>query len=641
MKKRRKIAVFSSNVYEPMLSNIQHGINTAAVDNDIKVIYFASFSDMFSSKVYDQYAKYDEGDTVSFALPDLDDFDGIIRIDSSYGPSTRKKLDEILEKSNVPIINVGGLDKRYINVLNDESRSFAEIVEHVISVHGCRDVYHVAGKKDKYFTHERIAAYKSVLEKYGIPFDEEKIYYGTLWRDCGAASLDYILQQCGKRGKKYPDAIICANDYMAIGVVNECRLRGIQVPGDIIVTGYDGLDAAKQGFPSIPTSEQPFYDTGYESVCAFTRFWEEGNELSDIRIRCRICFNQSCGCKPMTTDIIEDVRSKYLAEMGQISYLAQSTTNLILSVANAGSREEVFAEIGKNAVNDTGFRQMLLCLAPGWDKKRIIGDEYAKVDEEMSVVTGFTEDGPVKPFTFRKKDILPPDMLKDPRPHYIFSIHHLQYYMGYLIVSPDLDPYDQLAMKSWIVNLGAMLENLRIRQELKVAVDRLENLYNRDTLTGLYNRHGYEMFFEKYCLECKADKKSLAVLLIDMDDLKNVNDNYGHAEGDYSICTIAEAMTVAAQKSEICLRTGGDEFLVLARDYTVEDTKIFADKLRKHIDLRKERDGKEYKLDVSIGSYIGMPSGSDLPVREMSEEYMKLADEAMYQEKKKHKKGSR
>ena len=104
----------------------------------------------------------------------------------------------------------------------------------------------MAGVKGRYFTDERIDAFKAAIEKHGIPFDQDKVFYGTLWRDCGEDALDYILGDCAKRGKKYPDAILCANDYSAIGVVNACRSRGIEVPGDIIVTGYDGVEEAYQ-----------------------------------------------------------------------------------------------------------------------------------------------------------------------------------------------------------------------------------------------------------------------------------------------------------------------------------------------------------------------------------------------------------
>ena len=152
MNRRKKIAVFSSNIYEPILHSISQGINKAAAELDVKVIYFISFSDSFSSNMYNQFTLYDEGDMVAFELPDLDDFDGVIRLDPTYGTFTKRTLDDRLVKSKIPIINVGGKDDRYYNILNNEAESFCNVIEHIINEHGCEDIYHIAGIKGKYFT---------------------------------------------------------------------------------------------------------------------------------------------------------------------------------------------------------------------------------------------------------------------------------------------------------------------------------------------------------------------------------------------------------------------------------------------------------------------------------------------------------
>ena len=621
-----------------MTREMQHGINDAALAGGVKVIYFAIFSDSFSSKYYDQYVMYDEGDIVAFELPDLDEFDGVIRIDSSFPPFAKSKLEEILGKTKVPVINVGGKVDAYRNMLNDESASFSEITEHVVTEHGCRNIYHVAGIKGKYYTQERIDALRSVLDRHGIEFGDERIVYGTLWHDCGAPSVDYILKECEKKGKKYPDAISCANDYSAIGVINTLRDRNIRVPEDIIVTGFDGVEAANQGYPSVTTSKQPFYKMGYESILTFKKLWAGEDVSQDVRIKGTLMRNQSCGCAAMDTSDVEDIRQVYLRQMGRMSYLEQSTTNMVLSISNARDHRDCFREIGKNAANDTGFKDMLLCLAPGWETQRVVDDSYAKQDEDIAIVSGFRGDRIIDREVIRKKDLLPKDMLEDPNPYYIFSIHHLQYYMGYLIVNPDLELIDQISMKSWLVILGAMLENFRIRQALNVSVERLENLYNRDMLTGLYNRRGYEMFFERYYNECLKDGTALAVMVIDMDDLKFVNDNYGHAEGDYSLCMISEAMTSAAKNDEICLRTGGDEFVVLARDYSEEKAEVYISQMREKIAGRVKHDKKIFDVEVSVGTCIRkLNPHSTHTLTEIAEQFITTADERMYAEKKAHK----
>lgn len=640
--KRRKIAVFISNIYGPMIREMQDGINEAALERGIKIIYFASFSDGFSSKVYNQYVHYDEGDIVSFQIADLDDFDGCIVVDSSFPEFQRSFRDAVLAQTQIPVINIGSQDDRYYNVINDENKSFKSVIEHVIEKHGCKDLYHIAGRKELEFTFNRINAFKEALTEHGLPFSDERIYYGSLWRDCGEPGLEYILEECKKNGREFPDAIICANDYTAIGVADACRARGINVPGDIIVTGYDGIEAAYEGFPTITTCEQPFFDVGKESVYALERLWNREKIPKYIQKKGIVKCNQSCGCVPLNKEVAEDIRHAYSQRMGQMEYLAQSTTNMILSMSNSKTLEQCFEEVERNAMIDTGFKDFLLCLAPGWDKQRTVGLEYMKVDEDIEIVAGFKDMKPVEKMTIRKKDILPKFMLDDPNPYYVVALHHLQYYMGYLVITPDVHSLNQLMAKSWLVNLGAMLENLRVRKELRFTIDRLENLYNRDMLTNLYNRRGYEMFFGDYYKRCLENKTNLAVMLIDMDDLKYVNDNFGHAEGDYSLCTIADAMKNAAQNGEICLRTGGDEFVVLAEDYSEEKAKEYVTKLREYMDKCMKRDKKIYSLNVSVGICMEIPEEeADVKINDISERYMRVADVAMYEEKKQHKQNNK
>ena len=638
----KKIAVFTSHVYEPMCAITQKGINAAALDCGVKVIYFSSFSDSYSGRSYVEYNKYDQGDNVSFDIPDLNDFDGIIKISTYFSESVKVHLKQILSKTDKPVINIGGFDPDYMNIVCDDTHSFNEIVSHLIEKHNCKDIYHLAGIPGKYYTQERLEAYKSALMGHDIDFDESKVYYGTLWRDCGDDALDYILENCKKNGKKLPDAVVCANDYSAIGLIIACRKRGITVPDDLIVTGFDGVDDAVNGFPTITTSRQPFYNSGYSAVLALTEIFDGKEIPKTIRILADFMPNQSCGCKPVTADNIQDVRDIYLRRLKNTTNIAQSTTNLMLSVAAAETLPEFFEAVRENAKWNAGYKDMLLCLAPGWDQQRVVGSDYSKVDEDMTVVTGYIGDKDVPTQTFRKKNILPKELLEDPNPYYIFAIHHLQYYMGYLIVNPDVEFQEQDMQQSWLVDLGMIFENRRIQRDLQSSVNRLEFLYSRDMLTGLYNRYGVEKFFSNFFDECIENKKGLAVIIIDMDGLKQINDNYGHHEGDYAIKAIASAMMAVSGDDEICTRSGGDEFVVLAKNYDQLRADDYIKNVRDYISAKTKTENKHYEIVVSVGVYIANPSKDKKEKRlddyQLFSKYVKLADKAMYEEKRKHKK---
>ncbi|MBR3056731.1 MAG: GGDEF domain-containing protein [Clostridiales bacterium] len=636
----KRIAVLTSHVYEQMSGLMQKGINAAALEHGVKIIYFASFSDSYSNRSFGEYTRYDEGDNVSFDIADLNQFDGVIKISTYFSEPAKVHLRHILSKVKVPVVNIGGMDPDMRNVCCDEARSFREIVEHLISEHGCRNIYHLAGLEYKSFTYERIEAYKEALERNNIPYDPEKVYFGTLWRDCGDDALDYILEHCEKNGTKYPDAVVCANDYSALGLVVACRERGIRVPADIKVTGYDGVDDAVNGYPSITTSSQPFYQSGYRAVESILEELEGVEQPKTIRILGELMCNQSCGCKKLHAENVADIRDHYLKRLRNTTNTAQSTTNLLLKVYDADTHEECFKAIAENARSNTGFKEMLICIAPGWDQQRTVGEEYSKIDEEMRVVAGFRGEQDVEPMTFRKKDILPKELLDDPYPYYIYTLHHLQYYMGYLIVSPDIDNREQESLQSWLVDLSMILESRRVRKDLELSVSRLEFLYNRDMLTGIYNRRGIEQFFGTFHEACHAGQSGLALMVFDMDDLKTINDSYGHNEGDYSIKTIADALTSASKEDEICTRSGGDEFVVLAKDYDIEKMNAYVKRVREYIVSKVKEDKKPYQVSVSFGAHIGYPHDENTDSIQALEDYQRIADAAMYVEKRRHKGGN-
>lgn len=640
----KKIAVFTSHVYEQMSGMMQKGLIDAAMKYGVKLIFFASFGDSYSSRNYGEFSKYDEGDKVSFDIPNLNDFDGVVKISTYFSSIIKEHLKTIFSRYDIPVINIGGKDEEHFNIRCDDKKTYAKIVEHVIGTHGCKDIFHLAGDpgSNHVFAVERCEAYKQVLEEHGIPFDEEKIYCGTMWYDCGEPALDYILDNCRKRGKDHPDAVVCVNDYSAIGLINACKSRGIRVPEDMIVTGFDAVAEANSGFPTVTTARQPFYDMGYQAIVTMLRMTEGEKFGEDQLLTGDLICSQSCGCKEKTVDNIEDFRRIYLKNLENATAIAQSTTNLMISVSGKKSLNECFKAISDNAKSDTGFKDMLLCLAPGWDKQRIVDDDFTTTDEEMTVVAGFRDDGKtdVPVLNFRKKDILPRDMLEDPNPYYIFALHHLQYYMGYLIATPEIDYRDQKAIQSWFVDLGVILESRRIQLDLEQSVNRLGYLYNRDMLTELYNRRGLEEFFKEYFEECIRNSTGLAVMIFDMDDLKTINDRFGHNEGDYGLKTIAYAMQQASGRDEVCARSGGDEFVVLAKNYTADKAKGFIEKVCEVIGQKVMLDDKEYSVNVSTGFHIEFPkAGSSDDLHKIFEKCLKEADEIMYAEKRAHKVG--
>ena len=125
-----------------------------------------------------------------------------------------------------------------------------------------------------------------------------------------------------------------------------------------------------------------------------------------------------------------------------------------------------------------------------------------------------------------------------------------------------------------------------------------------------------------------------AVISMDMDGLKGINDTYGHAEGDYALKKIGDFMRKATTSGEICARFGGDEFLiVLCSENASERADEIVNEIKSDIEYFNAFGNKPYYLNMSIGIYTKIADKTDT-----LDEYIRNADNLMYENKKENKK---
>ena len=632
---RKKVAVFISALYEDMVRETVDGMMNAARGENIKLLFFTSFGDNHTSRQYVRYQDYDTGDFVVYLLPDLKDFDALITFDTYMTGSFIEPIDRLKKAAPCPVITLGTVKEGTHCVVNDQELSFTEIIDHLIVDHKCKDIIHVAGPSRRSFCQERIDIFRKALTDRGLPCGDERIFYGTLRPECGDDVVAQILERYAENEEKpLPDAIVCVNDYTAIGVIQALEKHGYRVPADILVTGYDDILRASFNEPTITTSAQPFFQVGQTGMEVLKHLLHGEEVDSVISVPGTMHLRQSCGCEPLNVYRKDLIREQYINTVQNLENLALSNTNLILGGALSETEEDVFREIEQGCLRETGFRDAVLCLIDGWKQKKTITHRYTLKDETFSVVCGYWRGEPVRRQKLRKGQLLPDGMMEEDKPYYIFPIHHLQYFLGYFIVDPALQEMEQLHIKSWLVSVSAVLMNWLLRHQLTDTVKKLDYLYQTDTLTGLYNRWGYYRFFESYYEECRNAGTELAVFLIDMNGMKRINDRYGHVEGDFCLRAIAEAMHRSALLEEICIRTGGDEFVVLAKNYDRQKEEAFVSMVRENISSIMKQAGKKYSISVSIGCCRSIPDpAGTATIQSEAEQYIKSADQAMYQEK--------
>ena len=194
------------------------------------------------------------------------------------------------------------------------------------------------------------------------------------------------------------------------------------------------------------------------------------------------------------------------------------------------------------------------------------------------------------------------------------------------------------------LNLGAIdyitkpfnkaIVKLRIKNylNLKIKNDMLEKLSMYDGLTNIRNRRFFDETFEKTFSEIKRDKKSLAVLMIDIDFFKPYNDNYGHGQGDETLRKVAKALEKTIKRaSDFVARYGGEEFVILLKDIKKDGVEAVANNLLnaiRELKITHEFSKIENYVTVSIGvSYYN--SSSDITKLEL----LLKADETLYEVK--------
>ena len=164
--------------------------------------------------------------------------------------------------------------------------------------------------------------------------------------------------------------------------------------------------------------------------------------------------------------------------------------------------------------------------------------------------------------------------------------------------------------------------------ERKRAEAALESLSLIDELTGLYNRRGFLAVTEQHVAAIRRDNKIPIVLYADLDGLKEINDSYGHHEGDRALATAAQLLNETFRSSDILARLGGDEFVALAAVEADEGAESLTDRLQEQFDAHNALGTRPYGLSVSVG----MANFED--DRYTIEDLMAQADRAMYEEKR-------
>ncbi len=181
-----------------------------------------------------------------------------------------------------------------------------------------------------------------------------------------------------------------------------------------------------------------------------------------------------------------------------------------------------------------------------------------------------------------------------------------------------------------------IIEDFKDISDRKQFEQQLKQLARTDELSGLMNRRGFIRSAEQMLRLARRQKKELFLLFADLDNMKMINDNYGHIKGDFALQQTAELLRNTYRETDIIGRLGGDEFAVLLFDVSVKEKENIADRFQKNLGEWNKYSREKFTLALSIG-VVQYHSRS----QEDMEALLHRADQAMYEEKNRRKASSR
>ena len=165
-------------------------------------------------------------------------------------------------------------------------------------------------------------------------------------------------------------------------------------------------------------------------------------------------------------------------------------------------------------------------------------------------------------------------------------------------------------------------------KDIQQAKEKLALLATQDSLTGLLNRRSFDEKIVKHINSIRHSNKRTALLFLDLDNLKKINDKYGHQVGDSLLRKISKRLKRVVKQKDICARYGGDEFAVLLVDILgTQETKQITERIIQTIRKPFNIDGNNIKTSASIGIALSTPEVSNYKL------LYSMADAAMYKAK--------
>ena len=571
-----------------------------------------------------------------YELPDLSLYDGVVIAYNTVfyeAPDVAERIVKRIREQRIPAVCIDRELEGMANVLLDNYDGIYRMVEHLIEKHGKREIYFLGGPKKNEDCRLRLQAYLDVMEKHHIEVKPHQILEGNFSPAAAVKAWNYWTKECGMM----PEAVVCVHDSMAVGIRTEAQKQNIRIPEDVILTGMDDNWEAAYSPVRLSTIDRCGYEAGYEA-CGLILAGKTYDELVNTKITMpsRTIFSETCGCKEEIKQDLQELKSMLVDNKMRDQIVVDSMNDMIQASMSVKTFEE-FNEMVRKCVEITNSQYFYLCA----NRSEIFYEEDLDTDlklrqedfaEWMTVLVAY-ENGIFGRYgEYHRSEIVPAACKRGPEPvcYICLPVSYQNQTFGYCVFGNSNFPLEQYLCYSWVLTIGGAIQNVRQKMQLKTVVDKLNNMWIYDSLTGLYNRAGFFHISRPVLDKAKQEEKEIFVVFLDLDGLKKVNDTYGHEMGDHYICTMADIIKDSIDGQEVAMRYGGDEYVILGRCREYDRAGELMRTIENAVALENRVENRIFRLSVSMGSHVLSPGEGDCRLEQVLEE----ADKAMYKQKR-------
>lgn len=629
----KKIGVFISHIMGRYQKNVCQGI----ID---KALEFGYTAEIFASMDGENLGEYGQGEESILRIPNYEDFNGIIFASETYPqPELRTKIYRTLkEKCHCPVVEISFSGSQFPDVSLENNSTAYELTRHLISEHHCKRICYLGCSEEAFYSDLRETFYRQALQEAGLPVSENDVFHAA-YNECSMKdALSFFTA-----GSDKIDAIVCYNDKLALFFMLEAFNRGYHIPDDFAITGCDYSDEGQNIVPKLTTVSFPVYELGSTAVENLIKLMRNEELPPRTIVQAHAVFGNSCGCHNF-------------ADANTISYnhslncrIDSMEASILISMRMSAAFQNIHdiddgMDLLENYIQSIAHcREFYLVLYSGWDqvshhilKLTASEEETVTKSGEMLLKLAIRDGKRLSECSFTKNALLPEHIYKQSNSAYLYTpLYFGNREFGYIALAFEdnlIDYHFQLV--HWFMNINQMLERICEAKKTSMLVNHLEDIYTKDALTGLYNKQGYLHLETLLVQEAVETESTLTCFMFDMDGLKDINDNFGHTEGDFAIQVIGHALSSMIRPRDICARFSGDEFYLLTIDYTEKDAEDLVLRVQKYLSNYNKLSNKKYSISASGGYAQVTPDRSFN--KDQLKELFEQAGSSMYRQKEEH-----